>query len=72
MRTFYLLRDGLGVVAEGVEFSGGKCALCWQTEPGSVAVFDSLGELRKIHGHGGKSKVVVRQDADNSRDHQAG
>jgi hypothetical protein len=70
VRTFYLLREGLGVVAEGVEFSNGKAALCWQTEPGSVAVFDSLGELEAIHGHGGKSQIVESRNADHSGHHQ--
>jgi hypothetical protein len=71
MKTFYLLREGLGVVAEGVEFSNGKVALCWMSEPGSVAVFDSLDELKEIHGHGGKSRVMMRQDADDSGHDQA-
>jgi hypothetical protein len=64
VRTFYLLREGQGVVAEGVEFSNGKCFMHWLSEPDSVAVFDSLADLEEIHGHGGKSKVVISQNAD--------
>ena len=65
MRLFVLRRtddesgiSGIGDVAEGVEFSNGKCALCWTTQYRSVAVYDSIRELESIHGHEGKTMVV--------------
>jgi hypothetical protein len=50
--------SGIGDVAEGVEFSNGKCALCWKTQYRSVAIYDSIRELEAIHGHDGKTRVV--------------
>ena len=71
MRTFLLRRiedesgiSGIGNVAEGVEFSNGKCVLCWITQYRSVAVYDSIRELESIHGHDGKSKVVWGSEAE--------
>jgi hypothetical protein len=68
-RLFVLYRDeddsgvsGTGNVAEGVEFSNGKCVLCWITQYRSVAVYDSIRELISIHGHDGKTKVVWDDD----------
>lgn len=49
--------SGVGVVAEGVQFSGGKCVLSWLTEHTSVAVYDSIEELELIHGHDGMTRV---------------
>ena len=48
--VLYRIKDdsgisGLGIVAEGVEFSNGKCALCLTTKYRSVAVYDSFKEL---------------------------
>jgi len=64
MRTFELVRDvdltgvsGTGVVAEGVEFSDGTCAMRWVTSYHSTAVYDSLPELVAIHGHDGLTRV---------------
>lgn len=68
-RLFVLYRDedasgvsGTGNVAEGVEFSNGKCALCWITQYRSVAIYDSIRELISIHGHDGKTKVIWIDD----------
>lgn len=64
MRTFMLHRtedesgvSGIGLVAEGVEFTGGKCVLSWLTEHTSVAVYDDINILEAIHGHGGKTEI---------------
>lgn len=64
-RLFTLERDvdesgvsGVGVVAEGVEFSDGTCAMRWLTKVTSVAVYASMDDLLSIHGHGGKTRVV--------------
>ncbi len=50
--------SGTGHVADIVEFHNGKCVMCWRTSMSSIAIYDSLYELEKIHGHGGKTKVV--------------
>jgi len=51
--------SGTGSVAEGVEFSNGKCVLNWRTAKSSIAVYDNMKELEAIHCHGGKSHVVI-------------
>lgn len=68
MKLFELHRDedvsnvsGVGVVAEGVEFSDGKVALRWIVgEHRSTAVWDSMDAVAAIHGHNGKTRVVLR------------
>ena len=64
-RLFVLVRDvdesgvsGTGVVAEGCEFTNGTCTLSWLTAAHSVGVYPNLKELKRIHGHGGKAKIV--------------
>lgn len=61
--TLYRMEDetgisGIGLVAEGVQFSNGKCALTWLTEFSSVAIYDSIEVVDKIHGHNGKTKII--------------
>lgn len=71
---FVLQRDedetgvsGTGVVAEGVEFSDGVVALRWIVpagapgagNPTSVVFHDNgIASVEKIHGHGGKTRIV--------------
>jgi hypothetical protein len=64
-RKFKLVRDddetgisGTGVVAEGIEFSNGMCAMCWLTAMHSVAVYPNARQLEAIHGHNGRAKIV--------------
>ena len=68
MRNFWLKRiedesgvSGVGIVAEGTQFENGKCVLAWVTQFQSVAVYDSVEELERIHGHNGKTLVVWAQ-----------
>jgi len=63
-RRFNLVRDddetgisGTGVVAEGIEFSNGMCAMCWLTAMHSVAVYPNIRQLEAIHGHNGRTRV---------------
>lgn len=65
MRRFVLNRvedfsgvSGTGVVAEGVEFSDGTCALRWKTKYSSTCIYKSILELDHIHSHEGRTKVV--------------
>lgn len=65
MRLFELHRDidssgvsGTGVVAQGVQFDSGQCAMTWLTQWNSVAVYPDLETLEAIHGHNGNTRVV--------------
>lgn len=66
MKPFWLQRvedesgvSGVGLVAEGVIFSNGWCALTWLTEHTSVAFYQGIEEVEAIHGHDGKTKIVT-------------
>ncbi len=70
MRSFELLRhedatgvSGRGLVAEGVEFSDGTCAMRWLTAHRSSTFYESAATLVAIHGHAGKTEVVWTTDA---------
>lgn len=63
-RRFLLVRrddptgvSGTGVVAEGVLWSDGSAALRWRTTTASTAVYASMRDVEKIHGHGGTTRV---------------
>ncbi len=63
-RRFVLYRSedecnvsGTGVVAEGIKFSSGRCVIAWLTSTPSVAIYESIDDVEKVHGHGGKTIV---------------
>lgn len=65
MRTFVLVRDedvsgvsGPGIVAEVVEFSSGKAVVAWRMPYFTIEVHDLLEIVERIHGHGGKTRLV--------------
>ncbi len=65
MRRFQLVRDvdetgisGTGTVAEGVQFKNGWCSLIWLTEYFSLVAYPGIDHVEKIHGHGGKTRIV--------------
>jgi len=67
MRVFVLVRDvdvtgisGTGIVAEGIEFTGGVVALRWLSEFPTSVVFHDRGmeSVEAVHGHGGQTRVV--------------
>ena len=72
MKLFWLERTedisgitGLGVVAEGVEFTNGRCALTWlqstdATIRPSYGIYESLQDIEKIHGHKGTTKIIFQ------------
>ena len=69
MKIFYLKRSedesgvsGTGRVAQGFIFDNGKVAVTWLSEHPSVTVYDSIGEVTAIHGHGGKTELVMEPD----------
>ncbi len=66
MKEFYLLRhedvhnnSGTGVVAEGTIFDSGMCAMTWLSTHPTVTVFDKIVTVKELHGHDGKTEVVV-------------
>lgn len=66
MKSFYLLRHqdlhdntGTGVVAEGIIFDSGMCAMTWLTKFPTVTVFRRITDVQKIHGHGGRTEVII-------------
>ena len=69
MKMFYLKTrrfesgvSGTGRVAQGFIFDIGKVAVTWLSEHPSVTVYDNIGEVTAIHGHGGKTEVVMEPD----------
>ena len=68
MRIFHFFRhedasgvSGTGVVAEGVEFTNGWCAVRWLSSKSSLCFYQTLEEVRNIHGHGGRTEVVLNE-----------
>lgn len=66
MKTFYLMRfedvhgnSGTGVVAEGIIFDSGMCAMTWLSDIPTVTNFRRIQDVTKLHGHDGKSVVVI-------------
>lgn len=51
--------SGTGVVAQGVVFADGRCALRWLSPTASTACFDGLADVETIHGHGGSTRIVL-------------
>ena len=69
MKMFYIKRvedesgvSGTGRIAQGFIFDNGKVALTWLSEHPSVTIYDSIGEVTAVHGHGGKTEVVMEPD----------
>lgn len=51
--------SGTGPVVEGVEFTNGWCALRWLSDRSSLCFYQSLQDVSRIHGHGGKTELIV-------------
>ena len=69
MKIFYLNRtedesgiSGTGRVAQGFIFDNGKVAVSWLSNHPSVTIYDNIGEVHAIHGHGGKTEVMMEPD----------
>ena len=69
MKIFYLKRiedesgvSGTGRVAQGFIFDNGKVSVTWLSEHPSVTIYDNIGEVRAVHGHGGKTEIVMEPD----------
>ena len=70
MRRFQLERDvdatgisGIGLVAWGVSFPDGKVITRWNGDIAQVSVWESIEDVRAIHGHGGQTRVVWLDEA---------
>lgn len=70
-RAFILQRDidqtgvsGVGVVAWGVEFPDGVCALRWTSQWPTSVVFHELGmdSVKAVHGHDGMTRVIFMDE----------
>ena len=68
-KNFFLKRtedesgvSGTGRIAQGIVFDNGKVALTWLSDHPSVTIYDNLGEVRAIHGHEGKTEVIMEPD----------
>ncbi len=66
MKLFHFYRSsdvsgvsGTGPVVEGVEFSNGWCALRWISEMSSLCFYRSLTDVKRIHGHGGGTEIII-------------
>lgn len=78
MRRFVLKRDedesgmsGVGIVAEGTEFSGGKVVLQFRSHVQSITVYDSIKAVKEIHGHAdSKTTKIVWIDPDPNAEDQ--
>lgn len=50
MKRFNLIRNN-EIVACGVLFDNGKCAVCWNGTYSSVVVWDKFDDLKAVNGH---------------------
>jgi hypothetical protein len=69
MQRFHLLRiedetgtSGKGVVAEGIKFTDGTVVVRWMSSTPTTVVHDDIESVLKIHGHGGKTQVVWKDE----------
>ena len=64
-KRFHLVRDkdisgvsGIGVVAVGCVFPDHSAVVMWLSEVHSKTIYNSIGEVEKIHGHEGATRLV--------------
>ncbi len=56
--------SGTGIVAEGIQFSSGRCVISWVTATPSIAIYENIGDVEIVHGHRGKTLIKWIDDAD--------
>jgi len=66
MKLFHLYRSedvsgvsGTGPVVEGVEFTNGWCAIRWLSARSTLCFYQSMQDVRAIHGHGQRTELIV-------------
>jgi hypothetical protein len=52
--------SGTGLVGIGVQFPNGQVVMQWQGALTSLVIYKSIQDVRKIHGHGGRTQVIWR------------
>ena len=64
MRSFRIVRtedvsgiSGVGIVAEGVEFHDGQCAISWFGRHQIVEIASNLDTWITVHGHEGRTTI---------------
>ena len=64
VRPFYLHRivdasgvSGTGIVAVGAVLPSGKAVLEWRSRWKTITVFESVDQIVRIHGHGGRTQL---------------
>lgn len=64
-RRFQLIRhedesgiSGTGIVASGIEWPDHVVALHWNTDINSTTIYQNLGDVVRLHGHSGKTKIT--------------
>lgn len=55
--------SGVGRVAEWVEFSDGCVVVRWISNMASTNVYQNRKQAESIHGHGGRTRMVVEWEA---------
>lgn len=65
MKKFWLERledlhgnSGVGIVAEGIIFSDGTCAMHWISDISSTTLFPDIATVGRLHGHNGRTKLL--------------
>lgn len=68
MKLFNLIQDNDIIVAEGVTFTDGRCALNWLNanykKITGMAFFDCEEHITEIHGHDGRVKIQYVDEED--------
>ena len=49
--------SGTGIVAEGLQYSSKKCVISWLSDTPSIEIYDSIDEVKRIHGHQGETQI---------------
>ena len=57
--------SGEGTVAVGCELSDGQVAYRWRSNPRTTQIAEKLDVVRRIHGHGDRTKVLAVHPSEN-------
>lgn len=56
--------SGTGTVAYGVVFPDGRVATRWNGKVAQTCAWESLDDVKAVHGHNGATRVVLNDPAD--------
>jgi len=59
------------VVAEGTIYDSGMCSMTWLSKHPTLTVFDKITTVKEVHGHGGRTEVIVQDQDDRFEDCRA-